>query len=234
LLNWKTKYFTTDKDGINSFLKLAQQEISQSLYNTPINDNMPTRFKIYTTNVDSLFRKTGFQDYEIYEIYGCQQKWQCSKLCTMETWVYPDDFRFKYHMNDKGNLVMASADFPKCKYCTTIARPNVRLFQDVNYFAVDITKRQKVECWYQSVLKLLESDSNKRVVIVEIGAGIIIPTARLAGENLLNEHPSQVRLIRINPKHYPEYINKHSDRIININMDCIEALTQIDRFLGVK
>ena len=47
-----------------------------------------------TSNVDAHFHRAGFDAHELYELHGNSETWQCSQLCSFDTWSPPPHFRF--------------------------------------------------------------------------------------------------------------------------------------------
>ena len=47
-----------------------------------------------TSNVDAHFHRAGFEAHELYELHGNSETWQCSQLCSFDTWTPPPHFRF--------------------------------------------------------------------------------------------------------------------------------------------
>ena len=51
-------------------------------------------FFALTSNVDAHFHRAGFEPHELYELHGNSETWQCSELCSFDTWTAPPHFRF--------------------------------------------------------------------------------------------------------------------------------------------
>ena len=51
-------------------------------------------FFALTSNVDGHFHRAGFDAHELYELHGSSETWQCSQLCSFDTWTPPPHFRF--------------------------------------------------------------------------------------------------------------------------------------------
>ncbi len=74
---------------------------------------------------------------------------------------------------------------PRCPRCGAVARPNILMFGDWGRVGLPYEKQQqRLAAWLSSVSKL---------VVVEVGAGIALPTVRRFSERF-----SAQRLIRIN------------------------------------
>jgi NAD-dependent SIR2 family protein deacetylase len=147
-----------------------------------IADRMPHGAFIFTSNVDGQFQKAGFVDERIYECHGSIHHLQCLKPCKPSIW--PADFTPEI---DDERCRMTSP-LPTCPDCGDLARPNIMMFGDWGWF----DQRARVQAkrltdWRAKV---------KSPVIIELGAGIDIPSVRLFSE----EQTRFGTLIRINPR----------------------------------
>ena len=88
-------------------------------------------------------------------------------------------------------------NLPLCKTCGKIARPNILMFNDLSW---NYKRNQIQENRYDNWIATIKS-KNQKLVIVEIGAGLDIPTIRLHGEALA-KHYKNAKLIRINPRDF--------------------------------
>ena len=173
---------------------------------------------IFTSNVDGHFQKAGFDENKIVECHGTINYFQCINNCTDEIWTE--------NLNIKVDKLIAKNPLPKCKNCGGIARPNILMFGD-DYWNSKRTDEQ-IDRMTDFMSKI-----NDKTVIIEIGAGLEVPTVRSKGEVLSLRY--RIPLIRINPidldAHLPctmipvkmnglegiEYITKDfmSDKIFN-------------------
>ena len=88
---------------------------------------------------------------------------------------------------DEANCRMVS-DLPTCELCGSIARPNIMMFGDYGWYSDRTDAQQEhFRAWRHSV---------ERPVVIELGAGEAIPSARRFGES------QGCPLIRINPRDY--------------------------------
>ena len=84
-----------------------------------------------------------------------------------------------------------------------MARPNVYLFGDGSRFVEneEVTLMQGYRAWCEHVRSKLQQDPSMRLVILEVGCGMRVPTIRKRGEELLASCPqAQASLLRINPE----------------------------------
>ena len=143
--------------------------------------------KIVTTLVDGQFQKAGFDEEKVYEVHGSIHYLQCTKNCTAKIWK--NDEEIKVDMDR-----FEALNYPKCPKCGAIARPNILMFGDWGWNE----KRANIqEARYNRFVK---HNRKNKMVIIEIGAGTVIPTVRIEGENLAKRY--NAKLIRINPREY--------------------------------
>ncbi len=144
-------------------------------------------FFVFTSNVDGHFQAAGFPDERILECHGSIHHLQCSQPCCKEIWAHARALSI-----DEQRLRCA-APLPKCRRCDAVARPNVLMFED-GRFLYDRHDEQSARFadWLQSL-------ENRRVAIIECGAGTALPTVRHMGERVALAS-NAATLIRINPR----------------------------------
>jgi len=74
------------------------------------------------------------------------------------------------------------------------------MFEDFNW-VWDNQQESRYRLWRKAVHNILRSFPEKKLVIVEVGCGIRVPTLRVQNEGYVDGFPNQVKLIRINPDH---------------------------------
>jgi NAD-dependent SIR2 family protein deacetylase len=138
---------------------------------------------VFTSNVDGQFQKAGFPDDAIVERHGSIHYLQCVARCGREIWPAND-----LHVEVDGSTIRATSDLPRCPECGELARPNILMFDDWEWDqARTLGQRASYKRWLRSV-------QVRRVVAIELGAGLAIPTVR-------NECEARGQaLIRINPR----------------------------------
>ena len=141
---------------------------------------------VVTSNVDGAFQKAGFSSDNIKEIHGTINKNQCTSCG--EVW---DNDSFVPEI-DQDELLLKN-DLPECKACGSVARPNILMFGDGMWNDLNTYEQEKK-------LKKFLSQGYKNILVVEIGAGIAIPSIRRFSEQLFFSDPF-IDLIRINPAH---------------------------------
>ena len=85
---------------------------------------------------------------------------------------------------------MRAGSIPACPHCHGVARPNILMFGDFSW--LDERCREQEERYHS----FLERQHDKRIVVIEIGAGTAIPTIRATSERI--GRAPQATVIRIN------------------------------------
>ena len=168
---------TVPHDGFKMLLELVEKKNND--------------YFIYTSNVDGQFQKAGFSQDKIVEVHGSIHHFQCCQNCTEEIWEASDE-TVEIDMEK-----FEAIDIPKCKNCGNVARPNILMFGDWDWNG---DRSHKQEHNYYNWIKSVRS-TDKKMVIIEIGAGTAIPTIRKEG-NHLARISDNIKLVRINPKEY--------------------------------
>lgn len=140
---------------------------------------------VNTSNVDGQFQKAGFEASQMCEVHGSIQRLQCSEACRSEYW--PADEFLPVVDEESGRLLNAP---PICPRCGALARPNILMFGDWQWVA----GRTELQClrrdqWLAQAGK---------IAIIEVGAGIHLPTIRSFTERLCRLGKAQA--VRINPR----------------------------------
>jgi NAD-dependent SIR2 family protein deacetylase len=164
---------------------------------------------VYTSNVDGQFQKAGFRASEVVEVHGSIHYLQCSRGCSQGIW--PAD-GVRVEVDEVA--IRARSALPLCNGCGAVARPNILMFGDGQW---DPTRTFEQGTRYASWRKRV---TGQRVVAVELGAGLAIPTVRHECEKR-----GQV-LVRINPRDA-----QTPPRGISLEMGALEALRAIDAVL---
>jgi NAD-dependent SIR2 family protein deacetylase len=164
---------------------------------------------VFTSNVDGQFQRAGFAEDEVIECHGSIHFLQCTAYCGPP--IYPAD---DTHVEVDDATIRATSALPACPRCGALARPNILMFNDAGWNEAR-SAQQFVR--YESWLGRVEG---RRVVAIEIGAGLAIPTVRRECEK---RGTVQVR------------INPHDADAppggIAIRMGALEALQAIDAVL---
>jgi len=173
---------------------------------------LPGGARIFTSNVDGQFQKAGFAEDHIAECHGSIHHLQCTRGCRgiwssdgVNVEVDARDFR-------------ARGDLPTCPECRALARPNILMFGDDAWLSDrSQTQEEKLDAW-------LRAQSDKRLVIIECGAGTAIPTVRRFSD--YQARGASTTLVRINMR------ESEVPSGVGIQSGALEALTAIDASLG--
>jgi NAD-dependent SIR2 family protein deacetylase len=170
---------------------------------------------VFTSNVDGAFQRAGFDGERVIECHGAIDFVQCTKGSCALGIVSADP----YTVDVDPETFRARGTLPSCARCGAVLRPNILMFGDGGFDGTrSDTQERSFERWVR------EMDAKERkLVVVECGAGTAIPTVRLVGERLLRRGAS---LIRINVRE-PEVPMGG----IGIALGAREALREIDRRL---
>lgn len=144
---------------------------------------------ILTSNVDGQFQKAGFDPDKICEIHGSIHHFQCTGSKNHGIW----DATHEHVQVDMENF-KAQEPFPKCPECGKIARPNIMMFGDWDY----LSSRSDAQMKRFGRWKLEMNENEKKVAVIEIGAGTSIPSIRRMSESAAKQF--QTPLVRINPR----------------------------------
>lgn len=176
---------------------------------------MPIGTFVFTSNVDGHFQKAGFPRDRVHECHGSIMHLQCISGCRN---IWPAE---KLNLDIDMETLRARGELPACPDCGTMARPNILMFSDWGWVSErsDQQERQLDE-W-------IRGGRDRQLVIIEIGAGMAVPTVRYFSEEVAQQPGAT--LIRINteaPEGPPG----------TISMDCgaLEALQAIDGKLTVN
>lgn len=142
---------------------------------------MPDGGFVFTSNVDGQFQRAGFDPDAIVECHGSIHHLQCTRPCCDAIW--PADGVLPEVDMDACRLRSA---LPGCPRCGALARPNILMFNDGAWLP-DRTEDQyaRLARWRAGL---------RRPAVIELGAGVDIPSVRRMAESL------GVPLIRINPR----------------------------------
>lgn len=169
-------------------------------------DDMPWGAFVLTSNVDGQFQKAGFSPSRVAEIHGSIHHLQCLQPCHDAIW---EATGFAPRIDEAECRL--DMEPPRCPHCGGIARPNILMFGDWDWIDTrSAAQREALAAWLERV---------KRIVVIEIGAGVDIPTIRR-----FSEHAGGT-LVRINPR-APE-IPEHKG--LSVPSGGLAALREIHR-----
>lgn len=151
----------------------------------------PYGYFVFTSNVDGQFQKAGFDDALIEECHGSIHHLQCTGPCSSDIWKIGEE-----NVNVDMETFRATGELPKCKNCGRLARPNILMFGDWNWISHRTSEQgARLQKWLEKL-----NSFNAKLAIIEIGAGLAVPTVRYKSQRTGRNLNST--LIRINPRDY--------------------------------
>lgn len=176
-------------------------------------ENSLCGYMTFTTNVDGHFQKSGFEASLVTECHGSIHYLQCVDACTTAIWP-AEDFT---PLVDEENCLLLNEP-PHCPHCGGLARPNIYMFGDNDWLEHRAREQQRrLEHWLRDA---------ERLLVIEIGAGTAISTARDFTHRIAFDFLAPV--IRINPQDAAIYGNRSH---VSIAMGGMQALQEIDTLL---
>ncbi len=173
---------------------------------------------VFTSNVDGMFYKAGFDADRAYTSQGDYALMQCVKACTQETWPSkPAIERILSAIDPETLTVSDPALVPYCPNCGGPMFLNVRVdryFIEQPYEA----QRQRFSEWQQQT-------TDRKLCLMEFGAGFNTPSViRWPMESITHQNPHAM-LIRIN-REYPQVPKEIREKAISFETD---AATWVDQ-----
>ena len=146
-----------------------------------------------TSNCDGLHVKAGLSPDQVEEIHGSLSRVQCSGPCSDE--LYPVDDDFVQHLREDPNWV------PRCPNCNKCClRPNVMIFKDTALVHSRLDEESNNFDVFEKNIASQSKGPRKAGphswVVLEIGAGTVVPSIRYNGERYGFAGRG---LIRVNP-----------------------------------
>jgi NAD-dependent SIR2 family protein deacetylase len=143
----------------------------------------PCGYFVFTSNVDGHFQRAGFDERRVVECHGSIHHRQCSLPCDDRIWLADDP-----DVSVNVATMRASEPLPHCTNCGAVARPNVLMFGDHRWLS------ERTDAQHAAYRRWLEEIDDARLVVVELGAGLAVPTVRYESEQRAGI------LVRINPR----------------------------------
>jgi NAD-dependent SIR2 family protein deacetylase len=142
---------------------------------------MPGGAFVFTSNVDGQFQRAGFEEEHVVECHGAIDQLQCTLPCSNATWPA----RGFTPLVDEHACRLRS-DPPGCPHCGALARPNILMFNDSQWIA------ERTDAQFERLRRWRAGA--RGLVVVELGAGVDIPSVRRMSEM------QGVPIVRINPR----------------------------------
>lgn len=181
--------------------------------------HVPTR--VFTSNVDGQFQRAGFDgagneagneagdEAEVAEVHGSIHHLQCTVPCSDDTWPAGE-----LDVAVDPSTMRATGELPSCPHCGSLARPNILMFTDAHWVPGRSQRRlDALAAWRRPRAAAL--------VVLELGAGLAVPTVRRHAELA---SAASGALIRVNPH---EAGIRHG-RGVSIALGAADALTRLD------
>ena len=167
---------------------------------------------VFTSNVDGQFQAAGFDEGKVHECHGSIHWLQCTGPCAAELWP-ADELQATVDV-DSCRWLLA---LPTCRRCGGLARPNVLMFGDGRW----VSHRSDLQ--HERLRRWLHAP--QRPVVLEIGAGVRVPSVRRFGEYLIQAGPA--RLVRINPRD----AQVHSGQAVGLAVGALAGLRALHEAL---
>ena len=173
---------------------------------------------VITTNVDSQFRKAGFDSDKIFEVQGDYGLMQCAVGCHPQ--LYSDKSTVETILKHSHDLTVDTEYVPVCPVCGGNMDVNIQKNQ---YFVQD-------EAWHAAAERYEEFMSryadNGRIVMLELGIGFNTPAIiRFPFERIAFQNP-KATIIRLNSD-YPEGPAETASRTISFTEDMDTVIKRI-------
>jgi NAD-dependent SIR2 family protein deacetylase len=184
---------------------------------------------VFTSNIDGHWLSAGFPEDRVLEVHGSVNYMQChDEDC--ESGIWPAHSQVIKALTIDEATDRAVGTLPQCIHCKdSIARPNVLMFNDGGFLPDRyLSQRSNYEKWCDRI-------KDAKLVVIEIGAGVAIPTVRHKAESFLRKPQQTIGIIRINPENYsfPSYATTATTiPLLSIPLNGEVALTQISRFIN--
>lgn len=188
-----------------------------------VNKKLNGNYFVCTSNIDSYFKRSGFEDKKIYEVHGTMKYFQCmDKKCSERNGIIETS---KDKMPPYNIDTFIATNLPQCPYCKNILRPNVSMFGDHDFYGKPYEHaRKRMNNWLEEVSK-----NNQKLIILEIGCGINTHSLRLKNGKMLS---GEWKLPKINNLKYsirlnPEDESNDDKNTIHVNMGAKAGLKQL-------
>jgi len=172
-------------------------------------EEKPCGYFVFTSNVDGHFQVAGFPEDRVVECHGSIRFLQCSAACSSEIW--PAD---ELAVAVDEETIRATSPLARCVRCAAVARPNVLMFGDSQWVERRCAEQeQRYATWLRKI-------TGRRLAVLEIGAGLAVPTVRWECER------AGGTLIRVNPRDSEVPVGG-----VSIALGALDAMLRVDREL---
>ncbi|KAL6053495.1 NAD-dependent deacetylase [Balamuthia mandrillaris] len=184
---------------------------------------------VFTSNVDGMFERSGFDENKFYLRQGTYKYLQCYKPCSDNIWLSEEALKEAEAAVDPDTLLLPDiSKVPKCPKCGGVAYHNANAGD--NWVSGPYKKQGKK--FLEWVQWTLAQPGEKRLVAIELGCGERLPFIRHPLEQTLAAHP-RATLVRLNPSEpaIPEFLR---DRAVGIPLGAKEAMERLTEKLEKK
>lgn len=202
------------------YFNRKENELYQSLRN--LIGSKP--YFVMTSNVDELFRKSGFDANQIYTPQGNYNKIQCTVPCSDEVWdMQPFYEKMKKALDPETQVLTDEAAIPKCPICGSDMFIHARL----DHSFIDLEhdeERKRLTTW-------MDEHGAKNILLLELGAGFNTPMViRYPMESLYKNLPN-ASFIRVNLDHadIPQFGKEQS---LSYESDIAEWIRPLEKSLA--
>lgn len=150
-------------------------------------DRMPRGGFVFTSNVDGHFQRAGFDPGRVVEVHGAIDGMQCTSRCGIG--VFPSE---PFEVTIDPETMRAIPPLPACPSCGAPTRPNILMFGDRGWDS------SRTEAQERRMGAWLDDVGTAPIVIIELGAGMAVPTIRIMSDDFTAQPGGT--LIRINPR----------------------------------
>lgn len=193
----------------------------------------------FTSNIDGAFRKIGWPEEQLHEVHGSLDFMQCVRNCTRNNmtniWRSTDN-EWNMTIDPNSGAIAKDQPLPACPHCNGRSRPNVMMFNDTTFDSRRESVQEKsFDDWIARAVSL-----RLKIAVIEIGAGVAIPTVRRMSEYIIRtlgiQHTS---LLRINPEH-PHIAAENltgslaptfNNRLLSMTSDSLTILRRLDALI---
>ncbi len=175
---------------------------------------------VFTSNVDGHFQRAGFPEEKVEECHGSINFMQSCDSDKYPTEIWPVPEGTSYDVD--ADTLRLTSPLPKGPpgINDTLARPNILMFGDWSWIS-DRNEAQSER--FEAFLTSLRNEKHVSLVVVEIGAGLYVPTVRMRSEALTRSR-GRGTLVRINPR---DHEIRREDTDVALPIGGLQALKSI-------
>jgi NAD-dependent SIR2 family protein deacetylase len=177
-------------------------------------ERMVKSYRVFTSNVDGQFQRAGFDQSLVTEVHGSIHHLQCTRDCGIGIFSAEN-----VSIDVDETTMRCRGELPRCPACGALARPNVLMFLDPGW------DRRRSSAQENGLAMWQKKNRGEPLVIVEVGAGLAIPTVRYISEDAVLEYGG--RLVRINPRDFAVPAGH-----IGLRMTALAGLQRLDDLIS--